>query len=479
MKKILTTGLFLCFATIIVFGQTLLTSQYLGSRSKAQLTGDVPFLAFKNGIKFYKITYETPNVQGVTSIASGLLIVPDDTTKLYPMLCYQHGTSASKNDVPSAQNAESQIPKILAGMGYVTIAPDYLGLGVSPGFHPYVHAQTEASVGLDGLRAARDFSSDNSLHLNQQVFLTGYSQGGHASMALHQSLQFDHADEFQVTAAAHMSGPYNISGVMRDLLLSGQPYSNPAYLVNTLFSYQFVYGNLYNDIADAVKPAYIPMTEEFFAGTISLGELNDFLLTELTATEGAAIPDRIFNDSYIADIVADPNHPVNVAMQANDNFDWNATAPTRLFYCTADEQVPFMNSTTAKTAMIAAGSTNVDANDVASASTHVACATPALFNTILFFQGYQSVTDLPVLAVYDRELPFDIFPNPASDAVFVKNFPSNGELKIVDLQGKLHLQQPIAEGDNEIQVLGLNDGLYFLDFQGNGGSFRTKLMVRH
>ena len=39
--------------------------------------------------------------------------------------------------------------------------PDYLGMGESPGLHPYVHGESEATATLDMIRAAREFISDS------------------------------------------------------------------------------------------------------------------------------------------------------------------------------------------------------------------------------------------------------------------------------------------------------------------------------
>ena len=50
---------------------------------------------------------------------------------------------------------------IFAAFGYVVCAPDFVGLGDSPGVHPYVHAKTEASAAIDMLRAARELDADD------------------------------------------------------------------------------------------------------------------------------------------------------------------------------------------------------------------------------------------------------------------------------------------------------------------------------
>ena len=44
--------------------------------------------------------------------------------------------------------------------------------------------------------------------LNGQLFLMGYSHGGHVTMALHRELEQYHANEITITASAPMAGAY-------------------------------------------------------------------------------------------------------------------------------------------------------------------------------------------------------------------------------------------------------------------------------
>jgi dienelactone hydrolase len=134
---------------------------------------------------------------------------------------------------------EGQVGLLFAGLGYVAFLPDYLGLGLtSRGFHPYVHAASEAWAALDMLRAGDQFCQQLQVAVNAQLFITGYSQGGHGAMALHRAIEKDPSNEFTVTAAAPLSGPYSISGVMRNLILTDTVYYDPAYIPNTALSYQ-------------------------------------------------------------------------------------------------------------------------------------------------------------------------------------------------------------------------------------------------
>lgn len=479
MKKVPLLFLLALLFTSILTAQTLLTAQLLGSKTKQQLTAEFPILLFKNGVKYYKVTYLTPDVQGNSSVASGLMVVPDNLAKTYPLLCYQHGTSSDKNDVPSLLNFESNLTMIFGGMGYLAVTPDYLGLGVSPGVHPYVHADTEASVGVDMMRAAREFAETNGVFLNGQVFVTGYSQGGHAAMALHRELETELSGEFSVTAAAPMSGPYSIGEVMRDFILSGEVYSRPAYLINTLISYQYVYGNLFTSFQDAFKPEYVDAIQQFYNGEIGLSVLNDELIALLNSIEGASIPIKVVKDSLVEEIVNNPSHPVNLAMTLNNVYDWAPVAPTRLYYCKADDQVNYENSLVAEAAMQANGAANVDAIDVNPLFDHVQCVTPAMFGTIFFFQQYQQIGDAPVSATWERKSDLTVFPNPASDVFFIKNLPTQGTLRLFSLDGRVLRSIALSAGDAEVSTNDLQNGLYLIEASGEFGVLRGKVFVNN
>jgi len=61
--------------------------------------------------------------------------------------------------------------------GYAVVATDYLGYALSEyPFHPYMHADSEASAVIDSIRAARHAAKALGLALNGKVMLSGYSQ---------------------------------------------------------------------------------------------------------------------------------------------------------------------------------------------------------------------------------------------------------------------------------------------------------------
>ena len=145
----------------------------------------------------YKMVYNTVDALGQPTIASGAFLAPSNTPCTdFPMLVYHHGTSLRKIDVPSNDVGETLIGRVFGAGGYFVLMPDYIGMGESPGLHPYCHGESEATATRDMIRAAREFIAD-SLNMidNGELFLTGYSQGGHAAMASHKYLSLIHISE--------------------------------------------------------------------------------------------------------------------------------------------------------------------------------------------------------------------------------------------------------------------------------------------
>jgi hypothetical protein len=335
----------------------------------------------------YKITYSTVDALGQPDTASGLLCVPLIGDVEVPLAVYNHGTVGERNAVPSTSTTgERLLVHAIAASGYITLAPDYIGLGESDGIHPYVHAASEASAGRGMLIAVREGLRDENVLCNDQLFITGYSQGGHAAQALHRDIQTNPADDgLVVTAASHLSGPYSISEVMANTLFSEGLATLPGYIAYTYVSYNSVYG-LYDSLAQAFVPPYLPAIDSFAREQLSLGDFNT-RLTQLLIDNNAPLAD-ILQDS-VRQVLAegDPAAPINMALADNDTYDWAPTAPTLIYYCTEDEQVPFRNAIIADSVMRANGSTSV-LLETGGARDHGGCVVPALTRTIEFWELY-------------------------------------------------------------------------------------------
>lgn len=354
----------------------------LGLFPKAQLDfiftlAGVPIQA-RYDVRALAVIYETVDPWGGHTQASGVVALPQASGQRWPLASYQHGTLAKKSEAPS-QNASGErlIGLALAATGYLAVLPDYLGLGSSPGVPAYHHARSEGTAGVDLLRAARSLAAERGVALNGQLFLLGYSHGGHATMALLRELETYHADEFTVTAAAPMAGAYDLSGVTAEDFLSPRPKPNPYYLALLLAAYQDIY-RLAPSLADLLAPPYNSTLPPLLTGQHSGGEINAAM---------PADPVAIIRPEYLAAFRADPEHPLRLALRDNDVFRWTPRSPLRLYHCSGDQDVAPANSQVAYQAFRAAGATQVELLDPVPGATHGDCAAPSLLAAKAWFDS--------------------------------------------------------------------------------------------
>ena len=321
--------------------------------------------------RVFKVLYETVDAHGNTVEASGQVSFPFDMGASLPMASYQHGTVVDREDVPSRYSLtqlESIVPVIMASNGYIGIAPDYLGLGDSQGLHPYIVAKPSATCVVDLIRAARTLANQESYQLNDQLFLFGYSEGGYVTMAAHRELEALHADELAVTASVPMAGPYDVSGVLVETMLSDQPYSNPFYLMYVILAYHDTYG-LFDDPSEVFSEPYAQHVRDYLAGSFTLGDLQGGM---------PKVPRAMLTPSFVEAFANDTEHPFRILLQQNDLIQWAPQAPMKLIHCGADLTVPFENSQLAYNYFTQAGKTDIELIDPFSLGDHSQCILPAL-----------------------------------------------------------------------------------------------------
>lgn len=346
-------------------------------------SGQLNLIANNYGVNVYRVVYKTIDTKGRGIEASGALVVPMNVIGAMPLASYQHGTIASDDSAPSNLGYEIVIGYLLSSSnGFTVCMPDYLGFGASGDMrHPYVHAKSEASATIDMIRASRNFAKENPEYsLSKQLFLFGYSQGGHATMAALKEIEEQHLDEMAVTAAYPMAGPYDIGGVQADLLRSDAHYSNPFYLPYVVLSYNDVYG-LYPNVSDFLKEPYATDFPQYFEGNPGSSNAVDAMMPY--------IPNQIIRDEVLADFTANPTtHPFGRALNDNNLWEWRPITPMRLCQCNGDEQVAPANARVAQNSF-----RNYGRNDItllipdnnAAPMSHPDCALPCLIDGLSWF----------------------------------------------------------------------------------------------
>lgn len=340
-----------------------------------------------NQVEAWKIEYETVDPWGSKILASGSIFLPKTSSnKELPLLFYQHGTILVKTDAPSNNLEiesvlsglnESLLGVIAAGNGYFTIMADYLGMGSGAGFHPYIHARSQATAAIDLSTAA--IEQFPNLFINKkESFLLGYSQGGHAAMALQREIETYHTNSYKIVAAAFGAGPYDLDGVMINDLLSGRPHPNPYYFGYILKSYFETYDFPYS-LNDVLRRPYDNL-ESVIDGENSSEVVNRYLPS-------------IFIDAlkkeFLDEFKSDMNHPLRLVIAQNNVLNWKPNSPIRLYHGTKDLNVLYENALVAKRKLEANGADKIQIIEPIKNGNHSTTVIPYLIDSLEWFESFQ------------------------------------------------------------------------------------------
>ncbi len=336
-------------------------------------------LQFSYTVNVFKIEYQTITAAGTPVHASGALMVPQ-TSDPVPLLSLQHGTVTGRNEVASVNplnSVEGIVGVMTAALGYLSNVPDYTGYGVSNMLHPYVHARSLALAVIDMLRATRNYMQNTSIALADQIYLTGYSEGGYATLAAQKEIEENYAGEFQLTAVAPMAGPYDLAGTV-ETILQQQYYDHPCYVAFLLTAYNNIYG--WNRLNEIFMAPYAAMMPGLFNGSKSYAEINELLPAEIRDLVTAE-----FIDGYLAGTEPD----VMNAVVENTLLDWSPVTPIRFFHGNADEAVPFSNAISAIENLSAQSDASIELVTI-EGGTHASAGIPAILGMIDWFENISS-----------------------------------------------------------------------------------------
>lgn len=310
------------------------------------------------GVSLRRIVYKTITPDGRLIDASGVVAYPVKSGGASsPLLSFQHATIFSDSDAPSAATSSDAALIALAGSGFVVAMPDFIGYVASTGeTHTYVHAKGLAASIVDMLRATRQLLASNNVALNGQLFLTGYSEGGYATLAAQKEMEMNLPAEFPITASMPAAGPYDMLGTARHMVgLATNP--NPEYVGFVFKAYDHWHG--WNRLNDIFQTPYNTVVSTFFDGSHSGGAIHAALTTDSSA---------LFSTTFRSEFLGSGEAAIKADFSSNDLYNWAPVTPTHLFHGQDDDVVPYFNASNTATAMATAGSTAV---------TLVNCKTPS------------------------------------------------------------------------------------------------------
>jgi hypothetical protein len=175
------------------------------------------------GSRLYRVRYRTQD-KGVIHQATTLVGVPQPAeggVGTYPSVLWLHGTTGFSDPCAPSRTLEGAAGAVvMAALGFVGVAPDYLGMSgddvPSDMPHPYLEGQTTAFTSLDAVRAAHALLKSGEItdepgRPDDQVIPWGGSQGGHAALWVDR-VAGTYAPEFRVPATVAVIPPADLAG---------------------------------------------------------------------------------------------------------------------------------------------------------------------------------------------------------------------------------------------------------------------------
>ena len=286
-------------------------------------------IATERGISLYRVEYWTASPAGRLVQASGLVAFPRGPAPLRGVVSWQHGTASQRDAAPSTPDPYNGVvaAAVFAGHGYLLVAPDYLGLGTSTEPHAYYHTASIAGSVVDLLRASRVVVAAAGRAWPEALFLVGFSQGGHATLAAQRALEAAPIPGLTVRAAAPIAGPFDLAGISLPTALTGRSRFASLYLAWIATSYARVYGMPLDSV---VREPWARSAPPLFDGS----------------HDGAAIvaalpanPRELLSPALLAAQASGGEHWFLARLAENSLLDWTPQAPIRLYYGERDVDV--------------------------------------------------------------------------------------------------------------------------------------------
>jgi pimeloyl-ACP methyl ester carboxylesterase len=302
----------------------------------ARLPESVPI---NNGIDMYRVVYWTQHL-GQAELVSGLFAVPRGGTPKATVM-WLHGTSVQRVFAPSTPTREEGvlISAAYAGNGYLTIAPDYVGLGQSQSSHPYLYIPTTVNAARDLLTAAQSAADGLSISWKSKFFVAGFSQGASATAALQRSIEADPAHNLALLAAAAMAPPLNLAEISVPLALKGKAVTSSMYLAYIIHAYSKIYDQQPNSV---MTDQHASLLSELYSGAKD---------TQSVIAALPKDPETMLRPEFLQGFEKSEASWFRDALVENEAFNWVPKNELRLYVGDDDVDVPAADARAAYTSM--------------------------------------------------------------------------------------------------------------------------------
>lgn len=298
------------------------------------------------GVRANRIVYRTVDFKGKPSTASELVAMPKNDERSLRVVSWLHGTEVYRGAVASVndESPDRATALLFASTGRAVSAPDYLGLGKGPGIHPYGNPKATVTASVDALRAARAFARRDGRGLDRRVLISGFSQGGPATMLFGRALQQGVDPYFRPGALAPIAGPFDLSG-FEAAAADDRVERSSLYLAYFATAWNRMYG-LYGAPNQAFRAPYDKAVETLFDGDHEASQL------------AAALPKtskQLFTEDFLQKVRYPTGNLRRELKVMDTTCDWRPDVPVHLFHAKGDKDVSFTNAVHCQRQLIANG----------------------------------------------------------------------------------------------------------------------------
>lgn len=338
----------------------------------------------ENDVTIYKLVYRT-KIDGQEINASGLLCVPSLPGR-YPVLSFQNGTNTRNSSAPSNQPLEPQyqLVELISSMGFIVVMADYPGFGESSQIpHPYLIKEPTVQSLIDMLYAVKEIGGAElgGVIPENEYYLLGYSQGGWATLALHNAMEVEYKDDFNLIGSACGAGPYNISDIFKGMALA-TTYHMPVYLGYILNAFSY-YNEFDNPVSDILNAPYAARLQSLYTGNLSFSDINSQLTTSIPG---------LVTSGFISGFQTEQKYSgIREAMNRNSISGWNTGKQLYLMHGGADTQVPAASTESMYIEMINAGTSPlICKKEIFPGLDHGQGVIPIMTRGLLFLKGLEN-----------------------------------------------------------------------------------------
>jgi len=280
----------------------------------------------ENGTDLYRVSYWTEHL-GRPELASGLFAIPRGRAPRATVM-WLNGTNPTRSEAPSMRSIVGLfVSASFAGSGFLLLAPDYVGLGLSKTYHPYLYAQTTAESAIDFVRAAQSVSAGLGVPWRPALLLVGHSEGGYATAVVQRALEKAPQPAVNLRGAAALAPALNLADISVPHALEGKSGGDSMYLAFLANAYTNTYGHPLESILTDDASRLVP---QLFDG---LHHADD-IMAKLPKN-----PREMFRPDTLAAFSGDRASWFRDALRANEAYQWAPQAPLRLYYGDRDVDV--------------------------------------------------------------------------------------------------------------------------------------------